>query len=183
VPPARPGAHVASPVRAWSNSLSCGSTRRTSSKAPKKPSSAVVDTALPSHELVQRLGIRLVRCRVPHHPRPLASSALVGLGRVGGAPNDRGKRVFPIRDFQPPQPERPASSVHVTAFRGPPGHQAVHRGQVRIDRVCGPGWPGSLPKHRGPVAGRGAGLQPSTGRSLLATVLVEMFPLKSMASL
>jgi hypothetical protein len=27
--------------------------------------------------------------RVSHHPRPLAPGSLVGLGRVGGAPEDR----------------------------------------------------------------------------------------------
>jgi hypothetical protein len=38
---------------------------------------------------------------VLQNPGPLAPSSVVGLGRVSGAPNDGGKRVVPIRYFQP----------------------------------------------------------------------------------
>ena len=121
------------------HSLDCAHTRNTPPQAPREPSSALVDAALALDELIQRLGIRLVRRCVPHDPRPLAPSSFVGLGRVGGAPNDRGERVFPIRHFQPLQAQRPASSVDFPAFRRPPGHQVVHGGQVAIDRVPVPG--------------------------------------------
>jgi hypothetical protein len=36
---------------------------------------------------------------LPHDARPLAPGSLVGLGRVGGALDDRGEWIFPIRDF------------------------------------------------------------------------------------
>ena len=58
---------------------------------PSLPRVAGFDAALPANKLFQRLRIALVRRRVPHNPAPLASSSLVGLGRVGGAPNDRGE--------------------------------------------------------------------------------------------
>jgi hypothetical protein len=85
--------------------------------------------------MIQRLGIRLVHCGVPQNPAPLAPGPLVSLCRVGGAPNDRGERVFPLRHCQPLQAQSPASPVGVTAFRGPPGNEAVHGGQAPIDRV------------------------------------------------
>jgi hypothetical protein len=52
-------------------------------------------------ELLQGFGTRLVRRHVPHDAAPLAPCSFVGIGRVGGAPNDRGEPVFPIRHFQP----------------------------------------------------------------------------------
>jgi hypothetical protein len=65
----------------------------------------------PSYEPVQWLRIRLVRRRVPHDPGPLAAGSLVGLGRIGGATNDRGEGTLPIRYIQPLQAQSPASSV------------------------------------------------------------------------
>jgi hypothetical protein len=100
-----------------------------------QPSSTGIDTTLPADELVQRLGIRLVRCRVPHHARPFAPSSLVGLGRIRGASNHGGERVFTFRYFQPTQAESPTSSVDFPALRCPPG-QAVHGAQISIDRVA-----------------------------------------------
>jgi hypothetical protein len=62
---------------------------------------AGVDATLPVNELVQRLGIRLVYCRAPHDAAPFAAGSFVDLGRVSGAPNDRGERVFPLRYIRP----------------------------------------------------------------------------------
>jgi hypothetical protein len=73
---------------------------RTSSQTPREPCGARVDATLPANKLVQRLGNRLVDRRVAHHAGPLAAGPLVGLGRVGRAPNNRGERVFPVRVFQ-----------------------------------------------------------------------------------
>src|SRR5580700_11186942 len=73
--------------------------RRISPQPPREPSGARVDAALALDELGQALGIRLVRCRIPQSPAPLAPGPLVSLGRVGGAPNDGAERVFPIRHF------------------------------------------------------------------------------------
>jgi hypothetical protein len=72
---------IGSSNRSPSGQPSLGPISRTSAEAPGEPAGAGVDTALPSHELVQRLGIRLVRCRVTHYPRPLAPGSFVGLGR------------------------------------------------------------------------------------------------------
>jgi hypothetical protein len=66
-----------------------------------EPRGAGVDAALALDELIERIGIRFVDCRVSHEARPFAPSTLVGFGRVGGAPDDRGERVFPIRYLQP----------------------------------------------------------------------------------
>jgi hypothetical protein len=68
-------------------------------QAPAEPSGTLVDAALPADELIQRLGIWLVRRCVPHDPAPLAPGSLVGLGLGGGAPNDGTERIFPIKDF------------------------------------------------------------------------------------
>jgi hypothetical protein len=73
--------------------LSCGST---SPKPPREPSSARVDATTAPDELVQGLGIRLVRGGAAHHSRPLAPGSFVSLGRVGRAPNDGGERALPI---------------------------------------------------------------------------------------
>jgi hypothetical protein len=54
---------------------------------------------------------------VPHDSAPLAPRSFVGLGRVGGAPDDRGEWAFPIRDLQPLQAQSPASPVDFLAFR------------------------------------------------------------------
>src|SRR6202044_3679866 len=74
---------------------------RTSPQTPGEARGALVDAALPADEPVQGLGIQLVRCCVSHYPRPFAPRSFVGLSRVGRSPNDRGKRVFPLRPFQP----------------------------------------------------------------------------------
>jgi hypothetical protein len=68
---------------AWSSSYrtSLGPRCRTSPKGPAEASGASVDAALPTYELIQPLGNRLVDRRVPHDPGPLAASPLVGLGR------------------------------------------------------------------------------------------------------
>jgi hypothetical protein len=66
---------------------------------------------------VQWFGIRLARRRVPHGARPLAPRPLVRPDWVGGAPNDGGERVFPIRHFQALQAQSPTSSVDFSAFR------------------------------------------------------------------
>jgi hypothetical protein len=71
-----------------------GTSLPTSPQAPRKPGSAGVDAPLSPNELLQWLRIRLVRRRVPHHLRPLAPRPFVGLGRVGGAPNDGGEGVL-----------------------------------------------------------------------------------------
>jgi hypothetical protein len=47
---------------------------------PAEPSGAGVGGALSPDELVQGLGIRLVRRGVPHHPRPLARPPVCGAG-------------------------------------------------------------------------------------------------------
>jgi putative tryptophan/tyrosine transport system substrate-binding protein len=69
------------------------------SQPPREPGSAGVDAALLLDEPVQRLGIKLVHRRVPQNPDPLAPSPFVGLGRVGGAPDDGRERFLPIRHF------------------------------------------------------------------------------------
>src|SRR6516165_403073 len=102
---------------------------------PRKPGNAFVDTALPANELIQWLRIRLVRRGVTHHSAPLAPRPFVGLGRVGGGPNDGGERVFPIRYFQPPKAQRPTRSVSLATLCGPPLHQTVHGAQVPIDCI------------------------------------------------
>jgi hypothetical protein len=85
-----------------------------------------------------------VRRSVPHDPRPLAPGSLVGLGWVGGAPDGGGERIFPIRQRQPLQVQRPANSVKLSPFRGPPCHQAVHGIEVGIDRVAVAGGLGAV---------------------------------------
>jgi hypothetical protein len=79
-----------------------------SPQAPREPGSAGVNAPLPPDELVQLLGSRLVHCRVPHHPRPFAPRAFVGLGRVGGATDDSGEGVFPTLQSPGPAGFRPA---------------------------------------------------------------------------
>jgi hypothetical protein len=75
-----------------------------SPRAPGEPSGAGVDAALALDEMIQRLAIRPVR-RVAHDPRPLAPSSLVGLGRVGGAPDDSGDRPSQSETFNRRKPE------------------------------------------------------------------------------
>jgi hypothetical protein len=58
----------------------CGSGRTPSPQPPSEPGSARIDAALAPDELVQRLVIRLVRCRVPQDPRPFAPGSFVGFG-------------------------------------------------------------------------------------------------------
>jgi hypothetical protein len=58
---------------------------RKSPEAPGEASCASVDATLPLDELIQRLGNVLVFCRVPHHPRPFASGALIDLFRIRSA--------------------------------------------------------------------------------------------------
>jgi hypothetical protein len=70
--------------------LAFGSTWSTSPQPPREPSSARIDAALTLDVLPQGLGNRLVRRRVAHDPGPLAPGPLVGLHRVGGAPDDGG---------------------------------------------------------------------------------------------
>jgi len=62
-------------------------------------------------------------------------SALACRGRVGRAPDDGREWVFPISDCQPLQAQGPASPVDFPAFRRPPLHQAVHGGEVPVDRA------------------------------------------------
>src|SRR4249919_2779695 len=81
----------------------CGTTWSASPQTPAEPSSAGVNATLPADELTQGLGIRLVGRRIPHDAAPFAPGPFVRFRRVGGAPNDGGRRVFPIRDFQPLQ--------------------------------------------------------------------------------
>jgi hypothetical protein len=84
-------------------SFSCqrplGTICRPPPQTPRKPSSTGIDTTLPTNELIQWLGIRFVGRRVTHEPRPLAPCPFVSLREVGGASNDGGKRVFPLRYF------------------------------------------------------------------------------------
>ncbi len=88
-------------LRAGPTPLHNAATTTTCPHSPKEPSRAGVDPALPRDELLQWLGIRLVGRGVLHQPGPFAPGSLVGLGRVGRAPDDGGEWVFPIRDFQP----------------------------------------------------------------------------------
>jgi hypothetical protein len=104
-------------------------------QAPAKPGGASIDSSLALNELTQGVRI-LLHHRVPHDPRPLAPSPLVGLGRVGSATNDGGEWVFPTRHCQPLQAQRPASSVGLPPVRCPPRKQSVHGGQVPINRVA-----------------------------------------------
>jgi hypothetical protein len=97
--------------------------------------SALVDTAPSRDELLKRLGLILDPGHVPHNPRPLASGSLVNHLRVGGAPNDSGKRVFPLRHVEPPRPQGSPSSFHRAPFGGPPSYQVVDGRQIAIDRV------------------------------------------------
>jgi hypothetical protein len=122
-----------------------------SPKTPAIASSTCIDPTLPTYELVQRLRIRLVRRRVPHKAGPFAPGPFVGLRRVRGAPNDGGKGVFPVRDFQALQTESPASSVDFAALRRPPGNQAKHGVQVPIDRVPVPGGLTVVPEAANPL--------------------------------
>ncbi len=57
------------------------------------------DASLVLDEPGQRFGHRLVCRGASHNPRPLAPCSPVALGRIGGAPEDRGEGIFPIRDF------------------------------------------------------------------------------------
>ena len=127
----------ASPAASPAHCSSRGSGRGTSPKPPREPRGASVDAALPADEFTQRPA--LVGRRVPHHTGPLAPGPFVGLGRVGGAADDGCERVFPIRDFQPLQAQRRASSAGLPAFSRPPG-RTRHRGRRRSR--CGRGWIG-----------------------------------------
>ena len=125
--------------------------------------SARIDTALALDELVEGLQVRLVCRHVAQGPAPLAPGSFVSPGRVGGAPNDSAERVFPIRHLQPLQAQSPARPVNLPALRRPPGHQAVHGGQVPIDRVPVAAGLGVFP---GTAAGSRRVLsQASTGRA------------------
>jgi hypothetical protein len=77
---------------------------------PGEARSARANATLALDEPIQRLGIRR---RVTHDPAPFGPRPFVSLGRVGGAPDDGGERVFPIRHFQPLQAQCPASPVEV----------------------------------------------------------------------
>jgi hypothetical protein len=74
-----------------------GSTWSPSPQAPGEPSRARVDAPLALDELIERIGIRFVHCRVPHDPRPFAPSTLVGLCWLRGAPDNGGEGVFTLR--------------------------------------------------------------------------------------
>jgi hypothetical protein len=88
IAPAAPVVHASAPAA-------------TSPQAPRGPSGACVDAALPLNELIQGLGIRFVDGRVPQHARPLAPGPFVGFGRVGGAPNDGAEWILPMGHLQP----------------------------------------------------------------------------------
>lgn len=79
------------------------SSRRTSWVPPNPPpetSRAFVDAAVAFDEPVQRLGIELVLGDVAHKTRPLAARPFVGLGRVGGTPNDGSERILSFGDLK-----------------------------------------------------------------------------------
>jgi hypothetical protein len=100
--------------------------------------------------------------------------AFVGLRRVGGAPNDGSERVLPVRHCQPLQTQSPAGPVDFTAFRGPPGQQAVHDAQVRIDRVAVAAGLAVVPNAPDPFQGPAAELPTSRGWPPSGRVLIEM---------
>jgi hypothetical protein len=164
-----------------SSPTSPGPRRPISTQTPSEPSSARVDPALPSDELIQRLRIHFVHGRVAHEPRPFAAGSLVGFGRIGRAPNHGGKRVLPLRQFQPLQTQSSTRPVEVPAFRAPPGNQAVHGVQVPIDRVAVPGGLGSQPRRFGAVPGPGAVRQMNRGWALLATASPEILKVSAIA--
>jgi hypothetical protein len=97
----RTAAHIAWPAYSLAG-LAGGSGSITSPQAPREPGRARVDAALPVDELIQRLGIRLVGHRVPHHPRPLAPSTLVGFCWIRGAPDDGGDQTRATSSFDLP---------------------------------------------------------------------------------
>jgi hypothetical protein len=75
---------------------------------------------------------------VPHEAAPFAARSFVGLGRVCGAPDDRGERVLSLRHFQPLQAKGATRSVDLPALRRPPGHEAVDGAEIAVDGVAVP---------------------------------------------
>jgi hypothetical protein len=72
---------------------------------PSVPRHTFVDAAFALDEFLRRLRVQLVRGGVPHQSRSLASDSSVGLGGVGGAPDDR--RDPPEQVYKPTaQPRR-----------------------------------------------------------------------------
>jgi len=55
---------------------------------------------------------------------------------VGGTPDHGGERILLGKHIQPAQPNRALTSDKVLPFSRPPRHQAVHRGQVPINRIA-----------------------------------------------
>jgi hypothetical protein len=109
-----------------------------SPQTSRKPSDTFVDATLALDKPVQRVGIRLAYCRVPHEARPLASGSLVHLRSIGGPPDDSGEWIFPPGHIQSAQSDGVLSSSNLMPFGCPPGHQRVHRSQVPVDRIAEP---------------------------------------------
>jgi hypothetical protein len=97
--------------------------------------SASVDAAFALDEPLQWLSLVLDRGAIPHNPRPFASGSHVHSSRVGGAPDDRGERIFPLGYNQQSGSQCPTSPFHCALFSSPPSHQFVDSAQVCIDRV------------------------------------------------
>jgi hypothetical protein len=65
-----------------------------------KSRSTFVDPTFAANERGKRFRIRFVLRCIPQHARPLGSRALVHLAGIGGAANDRGKRLVGGRQVQ-----------------------------------------------------------------------------------
>jgi Protein of unknown function (DUF992) len=81
------------------------------------------------------LGGDFVHRGITQNPAPLAPRSFFDPSWIGGAPDDGGKRAFPLGHIEQPQPQGPTSSVYIALFSGPPSHQVVDGTQVCIDRV------------------------------------------------
>src|SRR5207302_7524516 len=65
----------------------------TAPQTSRKSRRTFVDPTFAANERGKRFDVCLVLRCIPHHARPLGSRSLVHLAGIGGAANDRGKRL------------------------------------------------------------------------------------------
>src|SRR6266545_1284181 len=91
---------------------------------------AFIDAALPLDEPIQRFGVQLAVCRVPHQARPLTARSLFHLLGVGGAADHRRERILTSERTHSAQSERMARTLVLVFLHRPPAHEIVDSAQV-----------------------------------------------------